>query len=359
MQDVEEDLTALQWPVSELLLDPENPRLPEELRGSSQQELLVYIEAHYKLDELAFSMATKGYFSEEPLLVVPLAGSPGKRVVVEGNRRLATLMLLTEPANQERINKPIYRKLAAQALAEGHDLTSVAVRQYPSKARILEYLGFRHVSGIMQWEAEAKARFVHMLIAEQGYSFEKAAQTIGSRRDAIRRQFVAWCAILQARSAGVDVSPAVKRFGVFYRALQNAKVREFLHLSGWLDATPELRLPIAAGEEHRLDEFLGFIFGPNRVIRDSRQLDDLARVLADPLALEVLRQERDVSAAVREIPEDQTSLLAAMRTAYRALAEVNGQVFQFSGDERLTSEAERLARVVSLILESLRGSQGN
>lgn len=344
---------AMNWNVSDLLLDAENPRLPDDYRSASQQELLAYMEKQYDLEELGWSMVVHGYFGEEPLLVIPMADHPEQRIVVEGNRRLATLKLLTDQQARQLVGKTIWSELADLSAEEGRDLVRVPVREYPSRLELLEYLGFRHVSGLMQWEAEAKARFVYRLVTEFGYNFEQVARTIGGRPDAIRRQYVAWSAVVQARNAGVDVSPGIRRFGVLYRSFQSPGTREFLHLQGWTDATPELREPLAEDGPQRFDELQGFVFGPDRVIKESRRLDDLAKVLAEPVALEVLRQERDVDVALRELPNDRTAVLASMRTAYRSLTAVNGQIFEFAGDRDLIVEGRRISRVVELILQTL------
>lgn len=346
-------IPTINWKVSDLLLDAENPRLPDDYRSASQPELIAYMEKQYDLEELGWSMVMHGYFGEEPLLVIPVADRPEKRIVVEGNRRLATLKLLTDRDTRQLVGKTIWYELADLAVEESKDLRSVPVREYPSRVELLEYLGFRHVSGLMQWEAEAKARFVYRLVTEYGYNFEQVARTIGGRPDAIRRQYVAWSAVVQARNAGVDVTPGVRRFGVLYRSFQSPGTREFLHLQGWTDATPELREPLAEDGPQRFDELQGFVFGPDRVIKESRRLDDLAKVLAEPVALEVLRQERDVDVALRELPNDRTAVLASMRTAYRALTAVNGQVYEFAGDRDLIAEAQRILRVVDLILRTL------
>jgi len=346
--------TINDWQVANLLLDAGNPRLPDEYRSANQAELLVYIEKNYDLEELGWSMVVHGYFSEEPLLVITAGTGTNERIVVEGNRRLATLRLLCDEQSRTLIGKSIWTELAQLAVEEGKDLTHAPIREYETRAQLLEYLGFRHVSGLMQWEAEAKARFVYQLVTEYGYGFEQIARTIGSRPDAIRRQYIAWAAVIQARQAGVDVSPAVRRFGVLYRAFQSPGTREFLHLKGWTDGTPEMREPLSEGGPERFDELQGFVFGTKRVIKESRRLDDLGKVLSEPVALEVLRQERDVDVALRELPEDRMAVLATMRTAYRSLTAVNGQIFEFTGDRDLIAEAERLDRVVNLILHSLR-----
>jgi hypothetical protein len=311
------------------------------------------MERYYDLEELGWSMVEHGYFDEEPLLVVQPESTSDKRIVVEGNRRLATLKLLSDSQARLYVGKPVWDTIADAAAEKGRDLTRVPVREYHTRQELIEYLGFRHVSGLMQWEAEAKARFVYQLISDYGHDFGEVARTIGSRSDAIRRQFIAWGALEQARRAGVDVSQAIRRFGVLYRALQNPNTRKFLGLNGWIDGTREMREPLDPGGTERFGELLGFIFGPDRVIKESRRLDDLGKALSEPVALGVLRQERDVDTALRELPEDRSALLATMRTAYRGLTGVNGQAFQFVGDKDLITEADRLRTIVALIIQTL------
>jgi len=84
------------WPVERLLLDSTNPRLPESLGERDQLTLLRFFEQEYDLEELGWSMAEKGYFNEEPLLTVTDPTDESRRIVIEGNRRLATLRLLID-----------------------------------------------------------------------------------------------------------------------------------------------------------------------------------------------------------------------------------------------------------------------
>lgn len=342
------------WRVDHLLLDNLNPRLPEELFGTANQgELLLHFYAEYDLQELGWSMAERGYFREEPLLVVD-GDDPSRRVVVEGNRRVAALKLLTDPAAREQVGASrLWNELADAA--RDQRLEEVPTVRYDDRADLLEYLGFRHVSGLLAWEADAKARFVYRLVTQHAYDFQRAGRAIGSRADAVRRQFVAWSAIEQARREGVDVDPAVAHFGVFYRALQNPANREFLRLRGWTDATRDLTEPLEPEGIQRLPEFLGWIFGPDRVLTDSRQLDDLAKILSDTQATAILRETRDLPAALQEMPPSRDAVFAAVRLAYRHVTRATGEAWQFTGDAELRAEvrrlrlaAEQLARVVDV-----------
>jgi hypothetical protein len=61
----------LDVPIERLHLDPENPRLPEEIQGKHEEDLLQHLFDHFDLEEIADPMGRNGYFDEEPLVVVP------------------------------------------------------------------------------------------------------------------------------------------------------------------------------------------------------------------------------------------------------------------------------------------------
>jgi hypothetical protein len=65
--------------VEQLDLDSNNPRLPEELQGKPQYEILAYLEENDVLDELADSFLSNRYFESEPILVLPA------KVLYQGN----------------------------------------------------------------------------------------------------------------------------------------------------------------------------------------------------------------------------------------------------------------------------------
>ncbi|MDH5302141.1 MAG: hypothetical protein OEW58_12340 [Gammaproteobacteria bacterium] len=80
--------------ITNLKLDAFNPRLPEAEGGLSQRKLIEELILHESVYELAKDIADKGYYPIESLIVVE---EDGKKIVVEGNRRLAALKLLHNP----------------------------------------------------------------------------------------------------------------------------------------------------------------------------------------------------------------------------------------------------------------------
>ena len=80
--------------VASLQLDAKNPRLGRETAARAPRELIQYLFEHDRAMEVAASIASRGYFPNEPLLA--FRGN-GRFLVVEGNRRLAALKALREP----------------------------------------------------------------------------------------------------------------------------------------------------------------------------------------------------------------------------------------------------------------------
>ena len=56
-------------PISQLRLDPLNPRLPQSYQGAPEETLLKWIVETYNALEVARSIALHGYFPSEPLIL--------------------------------------------------------------------------------------------------------------------------------------------------------------------------------------------------------------------------------------------------------------------------------------------------
>ena len=145
-------------PVTNLLLDGDNPRLPERLRRASPSDLVKFLYEEGVLEELAQSYLDNGFFQHEPLIVLP-TGEQGKYTVVEGNRRLAALKILHGAPEAGDI-----RFLGIDPPREQlGPLKEIPCFPVSGRDEIHAYIGFRHIGGLKTWPPEAKARY---LIAE-------------------------------------------------------------------------------------------------------------------------------------------------------------------------------------------------
>lgn len=145
--------------LGELHFDPQNPRLPETLDRADDTAVLEYLLLEANLIELMLSIGEQGYFDGEPLLVVPRGAQGGGYIVVEGNRRLGALKLL-----QHNVVPPVMPKQVreVQDSAKIHP-DKVAALVFGQREEILGYLGYRHITGIKEWDHLAKARYLRQL----------------------------------------------------------------------------------------------------------------------------------------------------------------------------------------------------
>ena len=161
------------WPtkllkVAGLHLDSKNPRLGRETSGQAPREIIQYLFEHDKAGDIAESIARHGYFANEPLLAVD---EGRRRVIVEGNRRLAALKALHEPGllagpHQRRVER-LQRDLDLEPLR------SVPVTIAPSRRATDQLITARHVeTPILRWRPENRASFILDKL-EEGYSIEQ------------------------------------------------------------------------------------------------------------------------------------------------------------------------------------------
>lgn len=297
-------------PVSELLLDPENPRLPEDLQGADQGELLRYLSDETVLDEIIRSLSDNAFFEHEPLIAHEDAELEGY-VVLEGNRRLASLkILLGSPlARDEGLEPLLDSPLTKERLK---DLRTVPVYVVEDRDEVHRYLGFRHIGGIKTWSAEAKARYLLQeseKAAGRGDDnpFLVVARRVGSNSQGVRNSYTALALLRHARDEfGIPVNyVAQNRFGVWLRCMTAQDVRHYVGLNS-ARSYEDVREEIAETDGDNLREVLGDLTpaeGEKRpLLNDSRNVTVYGQVLQHPVAHEVMRRYRDLAIA-RQIVE--------------------------------------------------------
>ncbi len=178
----------ISMPLDKLLFDPKNPRLPSNLHHSKEPEILRWMLQDATLIELIASIGSAGFFEAEPLLIVPIDDDSDEYIVIEGNRRLASVKLLQNP-----MLAPIKTKSVSQVAADSeHHPDHLPVVVYNDRNDILDYLGYRHITGIKEWSSLAKAKYMSQLyeayFSQEGEDiFKKIAKLIGSRSDYVKK----------------------------------------------------------------------------------------------------------------------------------------------------------------------------
>lgn len=303
------EYTPARCPIGQLHFDLKNPRLPPENR--SEEEVLVFLMST-NLDGLMSSIAQQGFFPGDPLLISPLPDRPRARkaptyskdadyVVVEGNRRLAAVRLLRDPDTAPAKSKTV-QLLASEARKLAPDELPVII--FPTRSAILDYLGFRHITGIQEWDPLEKARYLEQLkirAEERGEPADNKdlARTIGSSGPYVGRLLAALNALRRLSSDGFFKSVKVDEEEVPFSLLSTAfNYNEIVDYLGLEEADdPGLK----GLKKARLRDIARWIFVKERtvtvrgkekqvsVLEESRNMRHLATIVGNDEAVAALK----------------------------------------------------------------------
>ena len=294
-------------PYDELLLDYNNPRLPEELQGSSQPQILEYLSDNAVLDELARSYVNNGFFQHEHLIVTP---DDGSFVVLEGNRRLAALKILLEDddAQEAEVRFALDDDLTEEIRSTLLELPAFVVED---RSEVRKYLGFRHIGGIKTWSAEAKARYLADEVERvrgDDNPFLNVARRVGSNVQGVRHAYIAISTLRYARDEfGISTATIQhRRFGVWIRAMNSPDLRDYIGL-GDPRSLEEVLAALPNLDKDKVSEVLGDLVpaqGRKKpLVADSRDVTVYAQALHIDQARVALREYEDFELA-RQIVEE-------------------------------------------------------
>lgn len=340
-----------QIPLVDLALDPENPRLPERLQGEPETELLEYIFDNEVLDELAASFVANGYFDNEPVLVLP-PNSSGQRVVVEGNRRVSALkILLGEPVAREAGLE--FELTTEPTLMRLRELRDVPAFEVETREELGAYLGFRHIGGLRQWSAEAKARWIHRSVLEKAAQgsrqpFYDVGRIVGSNARGVRTAYLTLELLRRGKEQGVATAHVERqRYSVWGLLVSNRLVREYIGLDYNARDHREVEVALEGVNYERVGEIVQDLTPrPGRgiaVLADSRQVSQYVEVLSNPRARQVLREYEDLKLAVSVL--EQGALADRLRTVINALREILVDASRVDVDERAVEAAGEVAEL--------------
>lgn len=345
-------------------LDPQNPRLPEEIAGDSLG-MVEYLIEHGVLHELGYSFLDNGFFEAERLIVIESESEAGRYTVVEGNRRLAALQCLHgyHPERSIVDAEPTRDQLER--------LVDIPCLVASSRRDVESYLAHRHIGGMKTWSPEARARFLRGMVEEEQSkdatnAFRNVGRRIGSNATGVRNSYNAISIVRYAtEELGISTGQLQhQRFGVWLRAMNSSDIRSYIGFGN--PSTPlETAAELRGLDRDRLREVVED-FAPSRgsaraLLQDSRWITDYGRILVDSDAREVLRKTNDFLSARavllrRDLPDQ-------MRAICRDLERVRIDVAQDgSGDDveelrRLSRRVLAEARSVAALLDGTHSDQ--
>lgn len=336
--------------VEKLLLDSENPRL-ELSPGSSQDKILALLYREHRVEELMSSLIANGYFYEEPLVAIPSTVKKTYFTVVEGNRRLAALKLLLEPSLASKIRATTVPDASPAQL---HRIRKVPVKVYEKRTDVLPYLGFRHITGVKEWDAASKARYVFQLKQNGNMDLSDIAQMIGDTYNMTERLYLGWSLVKQAEDDfGVSQDDFVKfPFSYMYDAVRTPEVKAFLGLK-----SDTYKISSSRGGELR--ELLTWLFGSKSsskepLVETKDQLKKLAAVVSDKRATTAIRTGASLDEAFQETIGEEYMLLEWLTKASRELDRAKGVIHRHKKSSDVRELVSRCLETVTRLDRELR-----
>jgi hypothetical protein len=350
-------LTAVPHRVDDLQLDVKNPRLQDVGLGpkSTQDDILKALWDKMAVDEVALSIANNGFYQHEPLFA---AKEDGKLVVIEGNRRLAAVRLLRDPALRQKIGASGLPPLTKDAVTALDTLPVVVA----ARKDVWTYLGFKHINGPQTWESYSKAHYIAWVHNHLKVSLSDIATHIGDKHSTVVRLYDGLMALEQAEKAEVfkreDRFKPHFAFSHLYTGLGYPTLRKFLGLPpGERDLGTE---PVPARNVKQLGELLRWLYGSKSenvppVVKsqnpDLRQLDE---VLGNERGAIALRKGLPLEVSLEISKGDERVFREALITAKQSLQKARGTVLSgYSGNEDLHDLAKEISLLATTLVEDM------
>jgi hypothetical protein len=340
--------------VSKLLLDVENPRLAEYgVRSNAEQDDLVKVLwDKMAVAEVAMSIAYSGFFEYEPLFVEKAAR--GKFVVIEGNRRLAAVRLLTNP--------PLRKLVRATDLPLIDEVRRKSLSTLPciiTKRKLLwRYLGFKHVNGPSTWGSYAKAQYIAHVHNTYGVPLKDIAAQIGDYNSTVERMYRGLMIIEQAEEAKVfarhDIAKSKFPFNYVYTGMDYPGISAFI---GTKDHKQPVRRPVPKNKLNNLGELLSWLYGkdsadkPSLIKSQNPDLKVLDSVLLSDEGIRALRDGFPLSVAHDISVGDTTLFRQSLQRAKESLQKSLGTLA--TGYDPTDLDSARLANEIEILAHDL------
>ena len=355
-------------PIEQLLLDEENPRLSSSaVDKPNQEDLIRVLWTEMAVDEVALSIAANGYYRDEALLVIPhrdSKGAPnGRYVVVEGNRRLAAVLLLRDLNLREKIKATSLPSIDDD-VRRGLDVLPAFI--HPDRESIWAYVGFRHVNGTRPWDAFSKANYVARVHEKFGVLLEDIADRIGDTHLTVVRLYFGYKILRQAEeTAGFDKEDRVRNrfyFSHLYTAVAYPEFRSFL---GVTEEREKRHDPVPKSKLGELADLMVWLYGRKStntqpVVRtQSPDLTRLRNVIGKASALSLLRRGYPLDVAFEDSIGDPRRFREALFAAKEELQKAKATVTTgYAGEEHLVETMEAIVATAQSIAEEMRVKRG-
>ncbi len=360
--------TAFSVEFAKLSFDKENPRYSSDkgMPHSTDEEITRFLDETADLGELLQSISTSGYVDIEPLVVW---GNGEKLIVLEGNRRLAAIRVLTDPSFAAKCNitpPPI-------ALGKEASLTSVTIHRVEQRADARDFIGFKHINGAHRWNSIAKARYAadwleeERAIGEGGLSLQDIARRMGDRHSTLHRMVSGHYLLEQAEKSSVfsmENREQGKQFAFshLYTAMTRPGYRKYLGLSEDSKSDEPQADPVSPEYLANLGQIMVWLYGsepddtPAVVRSQNPHIKQLGEVLEHPKAQKIMLESNDLPRSYAEVDTPQRQFERRLVDAHGATEDSLKKSSAFDGKDQtlmdIAQEIEQNAQNLLLIMKN-------
>ena len=357
-----------------LHFDPLNPRYATGNRLPYENDAQI-VESLYEssdLGELLQSISTSGYVDIEPLIVL---GQEDKLIVLEGNRRLAVLRLLTDPSLASSCS------ITPPPIAPGKEVTfsTVSVYRVEHRNEARDFIGFKHINGAHRWDSIAKACYAAAWLDEErqkgdsGSTLREIARRMGDRHSTLQRMVSGYYVLKQAeehRLFNVDDREPGKKFffSHLYTALTRPGYRHYLGLADESRSAEPKIDPIAAEYLPQLRQVLLWLYGsdsdqmPALIRSQNPHVRQLGEVLEHPKARTIMLESNDLSRAYAQVDSPYRQFERHLVDVHGASEECLKKVSAYTGEDltllELAEESSKNVQNLLLVMRNVMVTAG-
>ena len=291
--------------LNRLLLDPNNYRFIDRLEYKPvsddqladthiQQRTAEFLKGknNVNIEDLINSFKTNGVLRQDPIQVRPLGDN---YVVIEGNRRTATLKYLYEQ---------FQRGMDVGVLTES-DFKSVELIELSGQDRRHELIamGLNHISGKRRWSPVNQTRLIRDLLEECGMSEEEVCNALGITKYYLRRSMRTLALIERYKNSDYGDQFQTDKYSIFEEIIKNTVLKTWL---GWDD---DRRAPTRSDREEQLFSWISVTERVNRdeesgdeqiiklepIVTKSHEIRELAKFIEDEKAIARMEESRSVT----------------------------------------------------------------
>lgn len=344
--------------LDDLDFDVDNPRFGAEVGArQSQQQVLNHLVRTFGVDDVLSSIAVNGYFVAEPMIC---RRNGDRFVVIEGNRRLASCLILAGDERAHDQKKLTAQFQALQQSAKKNQFSKVACIVFEateSQHELLAYLGVRHIASSQGWDSYAKAAWIARAVEDNQISLADIAAMTGDQNKTVSHLLEGYYFVRQLiETSYFDPNSSQRKgrgsnpkfpFSWIYTLLFSPIARQYVGLEG--DPRPN---PIPIERLPRAGLLLESMFGAAgkpSVIDDSRDITRLARCLDDEKKIALLETGRHIDQIEFEVQPISDKLRKGIQECRDKIASLSASVSETPPDR---TEAEQ-ARGAALALAHL------